>query len=540
MMKQLSMKAKLTAAFLIVFVLFGTAIALAVQGVMKTSQRFDDFFTTSQVRYTAYQKMYSDGLLSGIALRNLVLRPELKKPFEVVPAAIKRFDEAYQTALAASEGNPETLAELETIAAQWEQNKGSKLAVLERVRAGDIEGAKELLVTVEHPTWQKIRIGMQNLTNAEEQNTLALRAQMMEEKETVLRNTLGLTVLAIVLGALVAFVVIRALKRAFCHVIESLTDIASGEGDLTRRLDEAGRDEVAELGRAFNRFVIKIQALVKQVAETGEQLMAESQAMTDMSVDTKLNMNQQESKLDLVATAMNEMTATVQEVARNASEASSGAQEADKEANAGNRMVDEVVAAINDLAHEVRESARTIGSVENDAEQIGTVLDVIRGIAEQTNLLALNAAIEAARAGEQGRGFAVVADEVRTLASRTQESTREIQEMIERLQGGARGAVEVMRHSEQKTDDVVERAGRAGEALKRITRAVSSIAEMNTQIATAAEEQSAVSEDINENVVSIHTLATQAAESAEQTSNRSQALQRVAEDLQRTIGAFRV
>jgi len=540
MMKQLSMKAKLTAAFLIVFVLFGTAIALAVQGVMKTSQRFDDFFTTSQVRYTAYQKMYSDGLLSGIALRNLVLRPELKKPFEVVPAAIKRFDDAYQTALAASEGNPETLAELETISAQWEQNKGSKLAVLERMRAGDIEGAKELLVTVEHPTWQKIRIAMQNLTNAEEQNTLALRAQMMEEKETVLRNTLGLTVLAIVLGALVAFVVIRALKRAFCHVIESLTDIASGEGDLTRRLDEAGRDEVAELGRAFNRFVIKIQALVKQVAETGEQLMAESQAMTDMSVDTKLNMNQQESKLDLVATAMNEMTATVQEVARNASEASSGAQEADKEAGAGNRMVDEVVAAINDLAHEVRESARTIGSVENNAEQIGTVLDVIRGIAEQTNLLALNAAIEAARAGEQGRGFAVVADEVRTLASRTQESTREIQEMIERLQGGARGAVEVMRHSEQKTDDVVERAGRAGEALKRITRAVSSIAEMNTQIATAAEEQSAVSEDINENVVSIHTLATQAAESAEQTSNRSQALQRVAEDLQRTIGAFRV
>jgi len=540
MMKQLSMKAKLTAAFLIVFVLFGTAIALAVQGVMKTSQRFDDFFTTSQVRYTAYQKMYSDGLLSGIALRNLVLRPELKKPFEVVPAAIKRFDEAYQTALAASEGNLETLAELETISAQWEQNKGSKLEVLERMRAGDIEGAKELLVTVEHPTWQKIRVAMQNLTNAEEQNTLALRAQMMEEKEAVLRNTLGLTVLAIVLGALVAFVVIRALKRAFCHVIESLTDIASGEGDLTRRLDEAGRDEVAELGRAFNRFVIKIQALVKQVAETGEQLMAESQAMTDMSVDTKLNMNQQESKLDLVATAMNEMTATVQEVARNASEASSGAQEADKEAGAGNRMVDEVVAAINDLAHEVRESARTIGSVENNAEQIGTVLDVIRGIAEQTNLLALNAAIEAARAGEQGRGFAVVADEVRTLASRTQESTREIQEMIERLQGGARGAVEVMRHSEQKTDDVVERAGRAGEALKRITRAVSSIAEMNTQIATAAEEQSAVSEDINENVVSIHTLATQAAESAEQTSNRSQALQRVAEDLQRTIGAFRV
>ncbi|MDX5333162.1 MAG: methyl-accepting chemotaxis protein [Gammaproteobacteria bacterium] len=540
MMKQLSMKAKLTAAFLIVFVLFGTAIALAVQGVMSTSQRFDDFFTTSQVRYTAYQKMYSDGLLSGIALRNLVLRPELKKPFEVVPAAIKRFDDAYQTALAASEGNPETLAELETIAAQWEQNKGAKLGVLERMRAGDIEGAKELLVTVEHPTWQKIRIAMQNLTNAEEQNTLALRAQMMEEKEAVLRNTLGLTLLAIVLGALVAFVVIRALKRAFCHVIESLTDIASGEGDLTRRLDEAGRDEVAELGRAFNRFVVKIQALVKQVAETGEQLMAEAQAMTDMSVDTKLNMNQQESKLDLVATAMNEMTATVQEVARNASEASSGAQEADKEANAGNRMVDEVVAAINDLAREVRESARTIGSVENDAEQIGTVLDVIRGIAEQTNLLALNAAIEAARAGEQGRGFAVVAEEVRTLASRTQESTREIQEMIERLQGGAKGAVEVMRHSEQKTDDVVERAGRAGEALKRITRAVSSIAEMNTQIATAAEEQSAVSEDINENVVSIHTLATQAAESAEQTSNRSQALQRVAEDLQRMIGAFRV
>lgn len=237
---------------------------------------------------------------------------------------------------------------------------------------------------------------------------------------------------------------------------------------------------------------------------------------------------------------MNEMTATVQEVARNAADASDAAHAADSEAVNGNLIVDNVTSAINDLALEVQESAGTIATLEENAEQIGTVLDVIRGIAEQTNLLALNAAIEAARAGEQGRGFAVVADEVRTLASRTQDSTREIQSMIERLQEGSKSAVLAMDQSQKKTERVVEQAHKAGEALTSITMAVSRIADMNTQIATAAEQQSAVSEDINENVVGINTLAIDAAGSAEHTTANSQDLERVAADLQDAISTFKV
>jgi methyl-accepting chemotaxis protein len=230
----------------------------------------------------------------------------------------------------------------------------------------------------------------------------------------------------------------------------------------------------------------------------------------------------------------------VERVARNAVDASQAARSADQEAQSGRKVVDEVVAAIDELATEVGNSSQMILSLKDNAEQIGSVLDVIRGIAEQTNLLALNAAIEAARAGEQGRGFAVVADEVRTLASRTQESTEEIQAMIEKLQQGANAAVSAMQSGQQKTENTVQRAGSAGDALGAITEAVSRIAEMNAHIAHAAEEQSTVARDINRNVSEIHGLSSEAVNGAEMAAEASQALQTMAEELQQVIREFRI
>lgn len=540
MSNKLSIKVKLTVSFIVVFILFGWGILTATSGVVSTSERFEQFFSTNYVRQTAYQNMFSSGLLSGVALRNLVLKPELKKPYQVVPKAIARFDTAYQAALEASQDIPEAMGQLKEIDTYWQQSRAAKFKVLELMKDGDTATATQVLAKEEHPNWQKVRIAVQKLAQAEEVKAAELRELMLQDESDTIRNTFLITIIALLLGAVIAYLMIRNINQAFTRILDSLNDIASGEGDLTMRLVSDGNDEVARMGVAFNQFVSKIQALIVQIADTSNTLSGSAKELTEMSVQTKYKMNQQESKIHQVATAMNEMTATVQEVARNAADASDAAHAADSEAVNGNLIVDNVTSAINDLALEVQESAGTIATLEENAEQIGTVLDVIRGIAEQTNLLALNAAIEAARAGEQGRGFAVVADEVRTLASRTQDSTREIQSMIERLQEGSKSAVLAMDQSQKKTERVVEQAHKAGEALTSITMAVSRIADMNTQIATAAEQQSAVSEDINENVVGINTLAIDAAGSAEHTTANSQDLERVAADLQDAISTFKV
>ena len=540
MFKKISIKARLTAAFLTVITLFGLGTWTALRGVLVSSDHFDSFFAENYVRQTAYQNMFSEGLLSGIALRNLVLNPTLKKPYSVTPKAIARFDAAYQNAVKLAKADPEILEQLKQIDNFWQKSRAAKLKALELMKANKVDDAKQLLVTEEHPNWRKVRIAVQKLAMAEETRAKQLRAALLQDKDATIRNTTILSLLALLLGGAVALLIVGNIRNAFQRIIDSLNDIASGGGDLTQRLDDSGRDEVAAMGRAFNQFVGKIQNLIRQIADTGNQLTQSAGNMTEHSTETKYSMNQQESKVEQVATAMNEMTATVQEVARHAAEASNAAQAADSEAVAGSQIVKQVVHAINDLATEVRESAGTIASLEQSTEQIGTVLDVIRGIAEQTNLLALNAAIEAARAGEHGRGFAVVADEVRTLASRTQQSTQEIHSMIEKLQEGSKSAVQAMDHSQEKTARVVEEANRAGDALNTITEAVSRIADMNTQIATAAEEQSAVSEDINQNVVSISTLAQQAAASAEHTASLSQDLEHVADALQQSISVFKV
>jgi methyl-accepting chemotaxis protein len=262
--------------------------------------------------------------------------------------------------------------------------------------------------------------------------------------------------------------------------------------------------------------------------------------MSSITEQATHSVRQQQNEIDQVATAMNEMTATVQEVARNAEQAAQAAQQADHSAQNGASVAGSARREITGLVDEVETSAGVIQELQSESENIGMVLDVIRGIAEQTNLLALNAAIEAARAGEQGRGFAVVADEVRTLASRTQKSTEEIHHMIERLQSGASNAVKVMTQARGKGQGGVGEMGRVTDTLGEIARAVASINDMNTQIASAAEEQSAVAEEINRNVSNISQGSAQSAQGTEQTAFASMELARLAADLQTLVARFKV
>jgi methyl-accepting chemotaxis protein len=363
----------------------------------------------------------------------------------------------------------------------------------------------------------------------------AYLAQLAEARNSLLAAATTALLLGLLLFYFVSTSIVAPLRRA----VARMDDIADGDGDLTQRLAAQGNDEVTELARGFNRFADKVQALVQQVQGSTTQVATAAEEMSAITAQTSAGVQRQRSEIDQVATAMTEMAATVQEVARNAAGAAEAAREANGEAGDGKRVVDATISSIHALAREVSQAAEVIDHLAADSESIGSVLDVIRGIAEQTNLLALNAAIEAARAGEQGRGFAVVADEVRTLAQRTQTSTREIQQMIEKVQDGARGAVAVMQAGRKRAEDSVRQAGEAGSSLQTITYAVSAISDMNMQIASAAEEQSAVAEEINRNIVNIGSVADETATGSEHTATASAELARLGTDLQRAAGKFK-
>ena len=352
--------------------------------------------------------------------------------------------------------------------------------------------------------------------------------------------TLFIGSLALVIGILIALAISRSISRPLRQTTAAMNDIAQGEGDLTQRLESNGKDEIAELSLAFNRFAEKVQQMVIQVSGSTSQLASAAEQMSIITDETHQGVEKQHSQIEQVATAINEMAATAQEVANSAANAAQAAHHADDESNQGRGVVQETIDTIDSLASDIGQAVGVINQLEENSTNIGGVLDVIRGIAEQTNLLALNAAIEAARAGEQGRGFAVVADEVRTLAHRTQESTQEIQSMIESLQEGAHNAVEVMNMSNERSQACVDKAASAGTSLESITSSVNQINEMNLQIATAAEEQTSVAEEINSNVLQINTLVEGTAAGARQTSTASVELTKLASQLQSLVGQFKI
>jgi methyl-accepting chemotaxis protein len=346
--------------------------------------------------------------------------------------------------------------------------------------------------------------------------------------------------LAVGLVVLVSWLLTRSITLPLGKAVEVAKRIA--EGDLTVQLnpDATAKCETIQLLVAVKGMLNRLHAIIGQVTASTAQLASAAEEMATVTTQASEGVQRQQSETDQVATAMNEMTTTVQDVARNTAQAAEAAQRAAQEANSGKQVVTQTLATIDNLANEVEKVAAVIQALETDTGNIGMVLDVIKGIAEQTNLLALNAAIEAARAGDQGRGFAVVADEVRTLASRTQKSTQEIHDMIGRLQSSAAQAVQAMQTGRARAQESVQQAAKAGASLGTITSAVSTISDMNTQIASAAEEQSSVAEEMNRNIVAIRDVAEQTARGAHQTSRATDELSRLSSELQALVGQFKI
>ena len=345
-------------------------------------------------------------------------------------------------------------------------------------------------------------------------------------------------VLALLIGMLAAWVITRQITQPLADTLAVVRNIAAGDLTDQRRIER--QDEMGALQQGVMGMAATLRELISGIRDSVTQMASAAEQLSAITEQTSVGMNGQKIETDQVATAMHEMSATVQEVARNAEDASQAASDADREARAGDAVVSEAVTQIERLSEEMLRSTEAMAKLESESNRIGSVMDVIKTVADQTNLLALNAAIEAARAGEAGRGFAVVADEVRGLAQRTQKSTEEIEQLVAGLQQGTQQVAAAMQNSHNLTESSVELTRKAGLALTDITAKVSNIQAMNQQIAAAAEEQGAVAEEISRSVINVRDISEQTATASDETAASSVELARLGGELQAMVSRFRV
>ena len=353
--------------------------------------------------------------------------------------------------------------------------------------------------------------------------------------QLIISNTFMASVL-IAIGLWLAY----GIAGPIIHAAKMLEKIASGDADLTQQMPVQTKDEVGKLARSFNVFVNQLRNIILAVSSSSNDVKQVSTELTHSAQATEENTLNQQQSVDMVAAAINEMGATVQEIAKNANDTAEAAQKATAESEQGVQQMNQTVAGINGLFEKMQNASQVTQSLANDVGEISTVLAVIRGISEQTNLLALNAAIEAARAGEQGRGFAVVADEVRTLAQRTQESTEEINKMIQKLQSGAQEAVSAMQAGIETAGDSVENAGLTGKSLNNITEAIGSISDLSIQVATATEQQSSVVNELNTHILNIKNMSDSTANEAKTINQKCDELNTSSQQLTGMVNNFKI
>ena len=548
MLNKISFKARLIVLTVIAVLLFALLAVVGLRGMFTLNTALGNVYKENMVPVTLLDSIFGD--INGTRTQLLLaLQHAPDSPFlDLHDHAISFHMETLQQGQAR---NQQAWAQLDTfdfssIEQQMLATLKARVKVLRvdsvdhvvaAIEQGDFYQANQIILTKVNPAIEQVREAMTQLSG----QMMKQAEEEFNKGELRYQQTLKLFILILVVGGglmmLLAVRIISSIREAVKLLRGASEQLAAG--DTTVRVTYPNNDELRAVVLAFNHMGERFQAALQDVGRSAEQLAAASEETSVVTQNTSESMHKQQNEISQVAAAMNEMHATAGEVARSASAAANAAHHADQEALLGRDVSLQTIDAIETLATAVESATAVIGSLAKDSEEIGSVLDVIRSIADQTNLLALNAAIEAARAGEAGRGFAVVADEVRTLASRTQQSTQEINDMVERLQHGAGQAVEAMAAGRTQAQVGVEQTLKTTACLESIVRAISTINDMNMQIASAAEEQSMVSEEITRSVVAINDLTTETTEGALQTTEASHEVARLASALQEMLRRFR-
>ena len=519
-------------------------VAMGVLGVRGITQVAESSTTLTNRHLPAVSLLLNadrDLYQAFVAERSLLDESAHQYADQLRAAHAENLQQAYERVhkFAAMQPGNEALALVAEFDRGYERWKATSLRVLE-MSSSDPEGASRLSFADSEAQFEEARTAIDKLGELEDGAANALGSDAIARGDALVWQQ-GLL---IAIGLLVCLVLIVGfpllVTRPLHSLLHRIEQIADGDGDLRVRLDVLSKDELGKLSHAFNRFLDKLQPLIKEVGRVTGEVADSAQSLAGMAAANDRLISSEHVAVDQVSTAATEMSAEVHEVARNAQNAADAARQAEVRSREGAEVVGATIHSIRQLAQEVESASTTIQTLEQETANIGAVLAVIKGIAEQTNLLALNAAIEAARAGEQGRGFAVVADEVRALAARTQESTKDIQQMIERLQIGVQNAVKATHSGSARARQSVEQAAGVDQALSVTGDSVQRINDMAAQIATACEEQSSVTEEIARNISDIRDLSNEAAQTSEQSTRASQHLSELSHGLAQLVGRFRV
>ncbi|UQY35390.1 methyl-accepting chemotaxis protein [Pseudomonas fulva] len=522
------------------------ATLLVLLGVITLSQmqRMDNMSDAIEAKWFPSTLALNDLGVSAMRVRALTLRFYALDTEQARRAALPGLDAAKAdlgsaqnryTALVDSDAERILLQELLGIKDRYLQHQGE---VVELMLRGERNGAGRILTGVMAEEGDLLVRKLRELTEFNRQGAM----QAFGESDAVYEHSTSIVVLVVIIATvmtiLLAIYLTRSIVKPLGRAVEVAQTIAAG--DLTRDVDDHGRDEPAQLLQALAAMQRSLRDTLQRIGESSNQLASSSEELHAVTEDATRGLHLQNEEIEQAATAVNQMTATVEEVAQNAVSTSEASRQSDQTARLGQDQVRQTVDSIHLLARDVSDTSGEIGKLAGNVREISQVVTVIRSIAEQTNLLALNAAIEAARAGEQGRGFAVVADEVRALAHRTQQSTREIEQMIEGIQRGTEQAVTAMHNSSSRAGATLTLAQSAGDALEAIVQAIAAITERNLVIASAAEQQAQVAREVDRNLVNIRDLSQQTSAGANQTRAASQELSCLAVSLNGLVTAFRV
>jgi methyl-accepting chemotaxis protein len=541
--RNLNIGTRLSISFAMVVALI---VFMAVFGLVKLAmmeQQIDHLATSNAVKLmassdasNAIQSVYRSIDLMIMEDKNDAARLKEKERLE---AARARYREAIKI-LDEKEKNEQGKQIIEKVKQALAVAAATNNRVIELALAGKGDEAHDLMVREANALYPSIFKAFNELDAYQKSRIEIRHKEAAECYQNARKGLVTVLVVAMLVAVVCAVLISRSITRPLANMLTMLKDIAHGEGDLTKRLDAAARDELGEVSRWFNQFVEKLNSIIGQVALTTSQVAAAAGQVHTASVQMATGAEQVASQSSTIATASEEMAATSGDIAHNCGMAAEASQQADQKAVAGSHVVEATVEIMNQIAERVKATSVTIESLGTRSDQIGEIIGTIEDIADQTNLLALNAAIEAARAGEQGRGFAVVADEVRALAERTTRATREIGEMIKSIQDETGSAVNTMEESVHKVEQGREEAAKSGEAIRSILQQINEVTMQVNQIATAAEEQTATTSEISRNMLEITDVVQHTTRGAHESAAAATQLSQVAEDLKRLVGQFKL